>query len=306
MTENRTTGIASRAAASRAALAAIGVASVLALSAAPALGAVAIDSTPGSNTSAPAVPAPQTLPPHGEPARAVAGVPPHAVAGVPALAGPVVDTAGILGAADRRELESIAWDVKQKTSAEIAVLTVRTTAPLDEFTFGMKVVDAWKLGSAEKDDGLLLLVAVDDHRARFFTGYGLEGVLPDGRLGAILDRFVVPHFRGGDYAGGIRDGMSEIARILETEYDGEARPRRPSAGSGFATFGMILAVVFFLFVFGSMMTPRRRRYPPIFWGGGFGGGFGGGGGGFGGGGFGGGGFGGGGGGFGGGGAGRGW
>src|SRR5205085_1748837 len=113
---------------------------------------------------------------------------------VPPIPAPVVDTAGILDADDERVLESLAYDVRQTTSAEIAVLTVRTTAPLDEFTYGMKVVSAWQLGSAEKDDGLLLLVAVDDHRARFFPGYGLEGVLPDGRLGAILDRFVVPEF----------------------------------------------------------------------------------------------------------------
>jgi uncharacterized protein len=283
-------------------LAAMTLAAVVTLSPVRAGGAVAIETVPGANPPAASPPtaAPQdALPPAQSASPRAQGIPP--------LDGPVVDTAGILDAGDKRAIESIAYEVKQKTSAEIAVLTVRTTAPLDEFTYGMKVTSAWKLGSAEKDDGLLLLVAVDDHRARFFTGYGLEGVLPDGRLGLILDRFVIPHFKAGDYRGGIRAGMTEIARILETEYGGEAEKRpRATASGGIATAILLAAIVVFLMVLSSGTPYRRRRYPPIFWGGGgFGGGFGGGGGGFGGGGFGG-GFGGGGGGFGGGGAGRSW
>src|SRR6185369_16998749 len=185
---------------------------------------------PSSSPSAPipSAPTPPAPTPSASPSAQTA---PLREPGIPPLAGPVVDVAEILDY-DERVLESLAYDVKQATSAEIAVLTVRTTAPLDEFTYGMKVLKAWKLGSAEKDDGLLLLVAVDDHRARFFTGYGLEGVLPDGRLGAILDRFVIPGFRSGDYARGIRAGMTEIARILKTEYGGEAAPpsSRPRQG----------------------------------------------------------------------------
>ena len=67
------------------------------------------------------------------------------------------------------------------------MLTVESTAPEDIFDYGLRVAEAWQLGSREKDDGLLLVVASRDRKLRFFTGYGLEGVLPDGKLGRILD-----------------------------------------------------------------------------------------------------------------------
>lgn len=230
-------------------------------------------------------------------------------AGIPERAAPVVDLAGVLDDGDERFLTSLALSVRQKTGAEMAVLTVRTTAPLDDFSFGMKVAEKWKLGSADEDNGLLLLVAVDDHHVRFFQGYGLEGILPDGRLGQILDTKLLPAVRAGDLPAGVRAAMTEVARIITAGGAGAATPAererdRQAPGIPF----LLLIVIFFILMVVTSASRRsrvRRRYPPVFWGGGFGGPMGGGfGGGFGGGG--GGGFGGGGGGFGGGGAGRSW
>jgi uncharacterized protein len=235
---------------------------------------------------------------------------------IPKLTGPVVDPANVIAPAEAKALGDLAWELKQKTGAEIAVLTVRSTAPEDVFDYGMRVAEAWKLGSAEKDDGLLLVVAVDDHRAQFFTGYGLEGILPDGKVGAILDDYVVPAFRQGDYGGGIYAGMRAAAEVIAanagvTLSGTPAQPvRRPRRRASPFAFLWILIVLWVLlgsrrrrlgygpFLFGSGFGGRRGGFGGTL-GGGFGGGFGGGGGGLGG-------FGGGGGGFGGGGAGRGW
>ncbi|HYC54943.1 MAG TPA: TPM domain-containing protein [Candidatus Binatia bacterium] len=235
---------------------------------------------------------------------------PATSAGIPALRGPVMDEANILDAATEASLQRLSMDVKARTGAEIAVLTVKTTRPLDEFSYGLKVVETWKLGSAERDDGLLLLVAVEDRKTRFFSGYGLEGVLPDGRLGGVLDTAVVPGFRAGNYAAGITAGMREIARILLTEYD-HGTVKKPVAQPASRRQGgwasLLPLLILFAIVAMTRRNRRRRSFFPIFWGGGFGGPMGGGwGGGFGGGGGGFGGFGGGGGGFGGGGAGRSW
>ena len=232
---------------------------------------------------------------------------------VPSLGGPVTDNAGVISPPAARAIDTLARDLRAKTGAEIAVLTMKTVKPETAFDFGMRVVDAWKLGSAEKDDGLLLLVVVDDREVRFFQGYGLEGILPDGRLGEILDRNVLPAFRSGDYGAGSYGGLHAVAEIIAADHgvklgrpsEGAPRPVAPPHEIDLTT---LLLLVFVFIVLSAIVSSRPAAYrrrgglPPVFRGG-FGGGFGGGG--FGGG-FGRGGFGGGGGGFGGGGAGRSW
>jgi uncharacterized protein len=84
---------------------------------------------------------------------------------------------------------------------------VKTTAPLTPSEYKVKVFDQWKIGKKGQDDGLLLLVAVDEKEARFETGYGLEGTLPDGLESRIFRDEMAPRFQGGDYAAGITAGM---------------------------------------------------------------------------------------------------
>jgi uncharacterized protein len=223
---------------------------------------------------------------------------------VPKLSGPVVDLADVMPPRQEALVTALAHELKQKTGAEIAVLTVRSTAPEDEFSFGMRVVESWQLGEAGEDKGLLMLVAVDDRRMHFLTGYGLEGILPDGKLGDIRDAYVIPAFKQGAYGDGISVAIAAIAQVIAqdagvTLSGAPAPPQRPM-GRGQRIDPRLFMLLFF--VLPGLALGRRRRgygYAPIFFGGGLGRGLGGGGfgGGFGGGG---------GGGFGGGGAGGGW
>jgi uncharacterized protein len=238
----------------------------------------------------------------------------QSLAPVPPLTGPVVDRANLLAPGQRSTIDNLSRELQSKTGAQIAVLTVESSAPEDLFDYGMRVAKEWQLGSREKDDGLLLVVASRDHKVRFFTGYGLEGVLPDGKLGRILDTYAVPQFRSGNVGEGIVAAVGAAAREIAAEagvelsgVPGSARPPLPEIDPRWILLVLVLLLLL-LFFFRPPPGSRRRRYHPVLWGGGlggigsggFGGGYGGGGG------FGGGGFGGGGGGFGGGGAGRGW
>ena len=146
----------------------------------------------------------------------VLAVPGHAqeLAPIPPLSGPVVDRAGVIGASERQIPTALAQELEQKTGAEMAVLIVDSTAPEEIFGYGMRVAEAWKLGKPGQDNGLLFVVAVEDRKLHIFTGYGLEGILPDGRVGAIRDRTMRPAFRQGDYAGGIFLGMRAAAEII--------------------------------------------------------------------------------------------
>ena len=232
------------------------------------------------------------------------------LAPIPPLTGPVVDLAGLLSPPQAARLDALARELQSKTGAQIAVLTVESTAPEEIFDYGLRVAETWQLGDREKDDGLLLLVASRDRKLRFFSGYGLEGVLPDGKLGRILDRYAIPQLQRGEPGEGIIGAMqaaaSEIAAEAGVELTGAA-PRAAPVAPPIDPRWLILLVILLLLLmrfFGPPPGMRgRRRYRPVLWGGGLGGiGSGGFGGGF----RGGGGFGGGGGGFGGGGAGRSW
>lgn len=239
----------------------------------------------------------------------------QALAPIPPLSGPVVDRAGLLSPPQRAVLDTLARELQARTGAQMAVLTVESTAPEEIFGYGLRVAEAWQLGSRETDDGLLLVLASRDRKLRFFTGYGLEGVLPDGKLGRILDREAIPRLQRGEpgeaIVAALRAAAGEIAAEAGVELTGVAPRAPPAIDLAWRQFLLIaLLILFLLLVTRALRGSRgRRRYRPVLWGGGLGGlGSGGFGGGYGrGGGFGGtGGFGGGGGGFGGGGAGRGW
>jgi uncharacterized protein len=230
---------------------------------------------------------------------------------IPPPEGFVTDRAGVIPPATRERLVALLEELRQKTGAEIAVVTVPTTAPLDDFTYAMRIADAWKPGRKREDTGIVFLVAVEDRKLRIVTGYGLEGILPDGLVGEIEDREIVPAFRAGRLDEGIWRGVAELAgRIANArgvELSGATSHRvEPGSAPIVDAIPLVLLVVILIFL-GLVLAygggPRSmfgRRGGFYF--GGFGGGFGGGGFGGGGGGFG--GFGGGS--FGGGGAGRGW
>jgi uncharacterized protein len=136
---------------------------------------------------------------------------------IPAPTGFVNDHAGVMDETARAKLEAFLDQVEKKTGAQFAVLAVKTTAPLDINEYKVQVFDQWQIGKKGEDNGLLLVVATDDHEARFETGYGLEGTLPDGFQSRVFRNEMAPRFRAGDYAGGIDAGMIACAARLAAE-----------------------------------------------------------------------------------------
>jgi len=133
---------------------------------------------------------------------------------VPQAQGFVTDLAGVIPPDSRQRITQTIAALKAKTGSEIAVLTVPTTEPLDDFTYAMRVADAWKVGHGGEDTGVLILVATQDRKLRILTGYGVEGILPDGLVGQIQDREIVPAFRAGRVADGIERGVTAIAQRI--------------------------------------------------------------------------------------------
>ena len=187
---------------------------------------------------------------------------------VPPPADPITDRAGVLGQDARQRLARILDDVRARTGAEIAVLVVPSTAPDTIEDYSIAVFDRWKIGQQGKDNGLLFLVAVQDRRMRITTGYGLEAILPDGKVGEIRDRVIIPLFRAGRYAEGIVRGTEALAAAIlspaaaTTGPATQAPPRRRAGRVGGRWTGVLLAVFVLLILFSVALSAADRGAAP--------------------------------------------
>jgi len=199
---------------------------------------------------------------------------------IPQPQGFVTDLAGVIPPDARQRMTQTIEALKAKTGSEIAVLTVPTTDPLDDFTYAMRVADAWKVGRKGQDTGVLIVLVTQDRKLRILTGYGVEGILPDGLVGAIQDREMVPSFRAGRYAEGLERGVAAIAQRIVKGREGEPPPRDQEQEIELPPWALLL-ILLLLFFFLAWLSRRvngggggryYRRFPGGF-GGGYGGGF---------------------------------
>jgi uncharacterized protein len=199
---------------------------------------------------------------------------PGAAAGttpVPPLTGPVVDAAGLLDAGSARRLEALARAAKTQggeRGVQLQYLVVRSLDGEAIEDYSIRVAEAWKLGTAERDDGVLVTVAVEDRAVRIEVGGGLEGVLTDAQTSRIIRTTIVPAFRGGEYGRGLYEAGVQIlsaAGALPPDVARRvAQPPAPVRLSSLAIIG-IFVVLFILRTF-TGFGPRRRRH--LWWGGG--------------------------------------
>lgn len=126
----------------------------------------------------------------------------------------VQDYAQVLSAEDKSRLLSIGQELDNKTTVQLAVVTVKTLdgQPIEDYA--LAILREWGIGSKEKNNGALIVVAVQDRRSRIEVGYGLEGLLSDGLTGRIQDQAMIPYFRKGNYAAGIVNGYAVTASLI--------------------------------------------------------------------------------------------
>jgi uncharacterized protein len=132
----------------------------------------------------------------------------------PQLTGPVIDQADILTAASRSDIAAKSTALQEKSGIQLVVATVRSLEGSDIETYANQLFRTWKLGQAQKNNGLLLLVAPAEHKVRIEVGYGLEGTLTDALSSAIISSAIVPRFKANDYSGGIDRGVDGIISVL--------------------------------------------------------------------------------------------
>ena len=139
------------------------------------------------------------------------------LAAIPALDSPVVDTTGTLDAAAKQQLEQQALALRQRKGSQLQVLMVASTQPETIEQYTQRVFDGWKLGRKGVDDGVLVVVAKDDRKVRIQPGYGLEGAIPDAIANRVIQEYLVPYFRQGDYASGILAATAQLVKLVDGE-----------------------------------------------------------------------------------------
>ena len=136
---------------------------------------------------------------------------------MPPLTAQVTDLTGTLSGGAVARIEAKLTDLEAKKGSQLAVLIVPTTQPEEIEQYGIRVADAWKLGRKGMDDGAILIVAKDDRRVRIEVGKGLEGALPDAIANRIIDETITPHFKQGDYDGGVEAGIDQMISVVNGE-----------------------------------------------------------------------------------------
>jgi uncharacterized protein len=132
----------------------------------------------------------------------------------PPLTGRVVDQAGILNADIRADLADKSKDLEEKSGIQLVVATVPSLQGSDIETYANELFRIWRLGHAQKNNGVLLLVAPNEHKVRIEVGYGLEGTLTDAISSVIISSAIIPRFKTGDFPGGIERGVGGILDVL--------------------------------------------------------------------------------------------
>ena len=204
----------------------------------------------------------------------------------------VMDLAGIVDDSAEKRINGLLQELEQKTTAQFVILTIKRLEgePIEAASVSI-AHEKWKLGQKGKDNGVLLLIALEDRKYRIEVGYGLEGVLPDSYVGSVGREYLAPYFKKGDTSTGIyavaaviSQKIAEDAGVTLTGLPKLKEMSRSKKSTG-PLRTVVSLLVFLILIFFFVKNPRALLLFFLFsgmggrssWGGGSRGGFGGGG-----------------------------
>jgi uncharacterized protein len=180
----------------------------------------------------------------------------------PPLSARVVDQANVIPADARSTIETKLADLESKSGIQLVVATVNSLEGQEIEPYANELFRTWKLGEKTKNNGVLLLVAPNEHRVRIEVGYGLEGTLTDALSKVIISNAITPRFKTGDFAGGISRGVDDIITVLTTDSsEWGARPElRLDNQQGHDPVGWVLILILIVVVVLSIISPGFRWF----------------------------------------------
>jgi uncharacterized protein len=188
------------------------------------------------------------------------------------------DYVGVVEPEYIQKIISVGKELEDKTTAQVTAVIIDSLQGITIEEYAVELFRRWGIGQKGKDNGVLLLVAINDRQMRIEVGYGLEGAIPDGKAGRIRDEYIIPYFKEGDYSKGIYYGYLALAKEVAKEYNVELTfdvdAELPKSSSAYVeTIVIVLIVVFIMLVLSRRgvwyIGPRGPMGPGNF--GGFGG-----------------------------------
>ncbi len=189
---------------------------------------------------------------------------------LPKPTGFVNDFAGIIDDDSERRIGAIARKLQEVSGAEIAVVSVENLQPYGSIEeYSIALAEQWKVGQEGEDNGIIMLIAMEEREVRLEVGYGLEGAIPDSLAGSILENSIMPQLKRGNYGEGFLKGTEAVAGLIAEEYGFDmgdlalneselyrggtpAGGRRESEG---IPFGLLVFIFLFFFGGGRLFWP---------------------------------------------------
>ncbi len=169
----------------------------------------------------------------------------------------VTDFAGVLSDDNKASLENKLVAFNDSTSTQIAIVILRSTGGYEIADYSVQLFNQWKIGQASKNNGVLILVALEDRKVWITTGFGIEGVLPDALCKRIVENDIKPAFKLGDYYSGLDDATNSIMSIVKGEFTAENYTGRKKEKPVFFPFLIFLLILFIVVI---SKFSRANRY----------------------------------------------
>ncbi len=192
---------------------------------------------------------------------------------LPAKSGTLVtDYTNTLSESDKQQLENKLVAFNDSTSTQIAIVIVKSVGEYDINEYGQKLGRAWGIGTKGKNNGILVLVALGDRKVTIQTGYGTEGAVPDATTHEIIQNDITPHFKQGDYYGGLNAGTDDLIKYMKGEYKAIIKPQ-PQSSSGAGSYGILIIIVIIIIIVifrsrgggGGQIIGGRGGASPFWW-----------------------------------------
>ena len=183
----------------------------------------------------------------------------------------VTDYTNTLSAADKQQLERKLVAFDDSTSTQIAVVIMRSVGEYDISEYGASLGRAWGIGQKGKNNGILVLVAIDDHKVTIQTGYGAEGAVPDVITHEIIQNDITPRFKQNDYYDGLNSATDDLIKYMRGEYKASQKPSGSENDIGGGVFALIIIIVIILIIVfrgrggGGQIIGGRGSASPFWW-----------------------------------------